>query len=118
MACAEHASGSQFVEVGQALSGESAEKVGQGGADAGHGSVGAGAKGTADGHAGHAGHRTGSASPTTPAAGLPYKQGVGAAAGIALQEQRVGPGLRWWGLWLAYVGPWSGLWSGRACSPG
>lgn len=57
-ACAEYASGAQFVEVGQALSGESVEQVGLGGADTGRGSLGAGAKGTADGHAGH---RTGQA---------------------------------------------------------
>ncbi|WP_405722770.1 hypothetical protein [Streptomyces sp. NBC_00046] len=48
--CAEYASGAQFVEVGQALSGESVEEVGLGGADAVRGSLGAGAKGTADGH--------------------------------------------------------------------
>ncbi|MET8748149.1 hypothetical protein [Streptomyces sp. NPDC004728] len=64
-ACAEYASGSQFVEVGQALSGESVEQVGLGGADAGRWSLGACAKGTANGHAGH---RTGSASPIDPAA--------------------------------------------------
>ncbi|MFF3788385.1 hypothetical protein [Streptomyces sp. NPDC001933] len=49
-ACAEYASGSQFVKAGQALSGESVEQVGLGGADAGHGSLGPCAKGTADGH--------------------------------------------------------------------
>ncbi|MCX5112260.1 hypothetical protein OOK13_27715 [Streptomyces sp. NBC_00378] len=76
-ACAEHASGTQFIEVGQALSGESVEQVGLGGADAGRGSLGACAKGTADGHAGH---RTGSASPTPLAAGFPCtgpQRGVG-----------------------------------------
>ncbi|MCT2544085.1 hypothetical protein [Streptomyces atratus] len=35
----EHASSTQFVEVGQALSGESVEQVGLGGADAGRGSL-------------------------------------------------------------------------------
>ncbi|MEV5205353.1 hypothetical protein [Streptomyces sp. NPDC053720] len=49
-ACAEDASGAQVVEVGQALSGESVEQVGLGSADAGRGSPGACAKGTADGH--------------------------------------------------------------------
>ncbi|MEV1043143.1 MULTISPECIES: hypothetical protein [unclassified Streptomyces] len=49
----EHASGTQLVEVGQALSGESVEQVGLGGADAGRGSLRACAKGTADGHTGH-----------------------------------------------------------------
>ncbi|MFD7533785.1 hypothetical protein ACFV8E_40315 [Streptomyces sp. NPDC059849] len=49
-ACAEYASGSQVVEVGEALSGESVEEVGLGGADAGRGSLGAGAKGAAGGH--------------------------------------------------------------------
>ncbi|MFF2959849.1 hypothetical protein ACFVT1_13245 [Streptomyces sp. NPDC057963] len=48
---AEHASGSQFVGVGQALSGENVEQVGLGGSDAVRGSLGACAKGTADGHA-------------------------------------------------------------------
>ena len=84
----EHASGTQFIEVGQTLSGKSVEQVGLGGADAGRGSLGACAKGTADGHAGH---RTGSASPTAPAAGLPCngpRRGVSAAAGIVVQEQR------------------------------
>ncbi|WP_331754076.1 MULTISPECIES: hypothetical protein [unclassified Streptomyces] len=47
---AEYASGSEFVEVGQALSGESVEQVGLGGADAVRGSLGAGTKGTANGH--------------------------------------------------------------------
>ncbi|RPK54292.1 hypothetical protein EES42_43335 [Streptomyces sp. ADI95-17] len=50
---AEYASGSQVVEVGKALSGESVEQVGLGGADAGRGGLGACAKGSADGHAGH-----------------------------------------------------------------
>ncbi|MFE6497570.1 hypothetical protein [Streptomyces sp. NPDC057748] len=64
-ACAEYAPGTQFIEVGQTLSGESVEQVGLGGANAGRGSLRAGTKGTADGHAGH---RTGSASPIDPAA--------------------------------------------------
>lgn len=76
---ADYASGSQFVEVGQTLSGKSVEQVGLGGADAGRGSLGACAKSAAGSHAGH---RTGSTSPTTP------------AAGIVLQEQCAGPGLQ------------------------
>ncbi|MCX5112257.1 hypothetical protein OOK13_27700 [Streptomyces sp. NBC_00378] len=43
----EHASGTQFIEVGQALSGKSVEQVGLGGADTGRGSLRACAKGTA-----------------------------------------------------------------------
>ncbi|MFB6878961.1 hypothetical protein [Streptomyces sp. NPDC056323] len=93
----EHASGTQFVEVVQVLSRESVEQVGLGGADAGRGSLGAGAKGTAGGHAGH---RTGSASPIPPAAGLLYNGVSARPAGIVVQEQRA-PGLRWSGLWLS-----------------
>ncbi|MEU2135465.1 hypothetical protein [Streptomyces sp. NPDC018352] len=90
-ACAEYASGSQVVEVGQALSGESVEQVGLGGADAGRGSLGACAKGTANGHASH---RTGSASPTPLAAGFPC---TGPQRGVGRCEK----GIRWGGRSLA-----------------
>ncbi|MEU6011902.1 hypothetical protein [Streptomyces sp. NPDC047453] len=49
----EHAPSAQLGNVGQVDAGEFVEKVGLGGADAVRGSLGAGAKGAADGHADH-----------------------------------------------------------------